>query len=111
VFDWDEIISNEISYQLANYLKIQIFFMTAYLVLTMTYCNVFEGLPLRGNVGVMLMLKMNLFNYFYHVLWKHKARFQLCLIQDRFVKKFRHTLIGTPPSKITQEDEDFLKGK
>jgi hypothetical protein len=49
VFDWDEIILNEISYQLVNYLKTSRFLMTAYLVLVVAYCNVFERLTSRGN--------------------------------------------------------------
>jgi hypothetical protein len=52
IFEWTEMISNDISYQISNYTKIERFFMTSYLVLVVTYCNVFEGLPSRGNVDV-----------------------------------------------------------
>jgi hypothetical protein len=71
IFDWAKIISNEISYQLSNYMKIERFFMTSYLVLVITYCNVFEGLPSKGNVDV----ENDPAQLWYPVLWKHKAPF------------------------------------
>jgi hypothetical protein len=52
VFDWAEIISNEISYHLSNFMKTKRFFMTSYLVFSLVYCNVFEGLPPRGDIDI-----------------------------------------------------------
>jgi hypothetical protein len=39
------------------------------------------------------------------------APFHFCLIQDKFVKEFRYLLTRVAPTRITQEVEDFLKGK
>jgi len=74
IFDWDEIISNEIFYKLSNYLNIERFCMTSYLVLVVAYCNVFEGLPSMGNVDV----ENNSSHLWYPVLWKHKEIFHFC---------------------------------
>jgi hypothetical protein len=62
--------------------------MLSYLVLAMVYCNMFEGLPLRNNLDV----ENELVQFWYPILWKHKAPFQFCLIQDEFLKKFRNIL-------------------
>jgi len=67
--------------------------MTAYIVLVVAYCNVFEALPSRGNVEV----EKHPIQFWYPVLWEHKEPFQFYLVQDEFVKKFRHILIGIPP--------------
>jgi len=52
LFHWAKLISNEIFFQLDNYVKTHRFFMAAYLVLAVSYCNVFEGLSLRSNLDV-----------------------------------------------------------
>jgi hypothetical protein len=88
-------------------MKTKRFFMTSYLVLVVAYCNVFEGLPSRGNVDV----ENDPAQLWYHVLWKHKAPFHFVLVQDKFVKEFQYILTGTLPTRVSQEALDFLKGK
>jgi hypothetical protein len=107
VFDWDEIISNEISYHLSNYMKTKRFFMTSYLLFYLGYCNVFEGLPPKGNVDI----DNDLDKFWYPVLWRYKVPFHLCQVQDKFVKEIRHILIGTQPIRLTKAALNFLKGK
>jgi hypothetical protein len=81
--------------------------MTAYLVLVVSYCNVFEGFPLRGNLDV----ESEPVQFWYPVLWKHKAPFQFFLIQDKFLKEFRYMLTRATPTRITQEERGFSQGK
>jgi hypothetical protein len=64
--------------------------MTMYLVLAVTYCNVFEGFPLRENLDV----DNEPVQFWYPILWKHKAPFHFFLIQDKFLKEFRYMLTG-----------------
>jgi hypothetical protein len=59
----------------------------------------------------MLILIMYQFNFGTLVLWRHKAPFHFYIIQDRFLKEFRHVLTRVEPKRITQEAEEFLKGK
>jgi len=49
--------------------------------------------------------------FWYPILGKHKAPFHVFLIQDKFLKEFRYMLTRATPTRITQEAEDFLKGK
>jgi hypothetical protein len=49
--------------------------------------------------------------FWYPVLYKHKASFNFCIVQDKFVREFKHILVGAEPKRITQEAEDFLKEK
>jgi hypothetical protein len=44
IFDWAKIISGEISSQLSNFEKNKRFYMSSYLIFSITYCHVFKGL-------------------------------------------------------------------
>jgi hypothetical protein len=101
------VISNEISFSIGKLLKYSKVFYDCISGLAIAYCNVFEGLPLRGNLDV----DNEPVQFWYSSLWKHKAPFHFFLIQDKFLKEFRYILTGVEPRRITQEDEDFLKGK
>jgi hypothetical protein len=46
IFDWEKIISQEISFQLSNFKKNKKFYMSSYLIFAITYCHVFKGLNL-----------------------------------------------------------------
>jgi hypothetical protein len=48
MFDWAHVISDELCFQLRNYLSIQSFYMAAYLVFTIVYCNVFDSLLVKA---------------------------------------------------------------
>jgi hypothetical protein len=51
MFDWEEVISNELSFQLSNYFNNQRFFMATYLVFTIVFCNLFDGLPFKATIN------------------------------------------------------------
>jgi hypothetical protein len=46
IFDWAKIISGEISSQLSNFKKNKRFYMSSYLIFSITYCHVFKGLSI-----------------------------------------------------------------
>jgi hypothetical protein len=71
--------------------------MTTYLVFSIVYCNVFEVLPLKGNVDTDNIPIL----FWYPVLWKHKAPFHFYIIHDRFLKEFKHVLTREEPKRIT----------
>jgi hypothetical protein len=51
IFDWSKIISSEISFQLSNFKKNKKFYMSAYLIFSITYCHVFKGFHLAKQVN------------------------------------------------------------
>lgn len=51
VFAWENVISNEISFQLANYFKTHMSFIMVYLVMAIIYYNVFNDLPPKRNMN------------------------------------------------------------
>ena len=73
--------------------------MITYLVFKIVYCTVFWGIPLKGN-GDIDNVQVQ---FWYLMLWRHKELFNFCIIQDIFLKEFRHVLIRAKPKKITQE--------
>jgi hypothetical protein len=46
IFDWSKIISSEISFQLSNFKRDKKFYMSTYLIFSIVYCHVFQGLHL-----------------------------------------------------------------
>jgi hypothetical protein len=81
--------------------------MTSYLVLSLAYCNTFEGMPPRGNVN----FEEDLAQFWYPTLWKHKAPFYFYEIQDSFVKECKSILIRTDLARVIEAAMDFLRGK
>jgi hypothetical protein len=81
--------------------------MTSYLVLSLVYCNTFEGMPPRGNVN----FEEYPTQFWYPTLWKHKAPFYFYQIQDSFIKECKSMLTGTDLARVTKVAMDFLKGK
>jgi hypothetical protein len=107
MFDWVELISDALCSQLANYLIVQSFYMAAYLVFVIAYCNVFDSLPIKANVDI----HNEPVQFLHPVLSKRKERYGFCIVQDNFVKQFRYILVGKEPKRITREAEQFLSGK
>jgi hypothetical protein len=67
----------------------------------------FEGMPIRGNVD----FNENPTQFWYLVLWKHKAPFHFYQSQDYFVRECRSMLIRIEPARLTEESIGFLVGK
>jgi hypothetical protein len=72
VFDWGEIISNDISHQLIIFQKTQIFFMALYLVYAILFSNQFEHFTPQGDVHV----DLEPIPLWYPMFWRHKAPFK-----------------------------------
>jgi hypothetical protein len=81
--------------------------MTSYLVFAIVHCNVFERLPPGGNVDV----DNDHVQFWYPMLWRHKAPYNFYQVQDKFVREFRHIMVGTQLLIITHEALNFLKGR
>jgi hypothetical protein len=101
MFDWVELVSDALCSQLANYLTVQNFYMAAYLVFVIAYCNVFDSLFIKANVDI----HNEPVQFLHPVLSKCKERY------DSFVKQFRYMLVGKEPKRITWEAEQFPSGK
>jgi hypothetical protein len=97
MFDWEKVISNELCFQLSNYFSTQIFFMVTYLVFTIVFCNFFDSLPVKESVNI----DNEPVQFWYPMLYKHKALFIFFIFQDKFVREFRHILVGADPKRIT----------
>jgi hypothetical protein len=51
IFDWEKIISRELSFQLSNLKNNKKFYMSSYLIFAITYCHVFKGPHLSKQVN------------------------------------------------------------
>jgi len=45
LFDWEQVISKDISHQLSNFIQSKRFYVTYYLVLSLSYSKTFKGMP------------------------------------------------------------------
>lgn len=106
-FNWAQIISNDIPHQLENYQQTNKFFMTSYLVYTIIYICIFEELLVRRDIDTL----EEPMQFWYRMLWKHKAPFYIYHIQDSFLGCCREILTRTVLDRFTQEARDFLEGK
>lgn len=52
VFDWGELISNELSHQLSNFQKTKRIFMASYLIYALISCNTFSNLSPKADVDM-----------------------------------------------------------
>jgi hypothetical protein len=51
IFDWEKIISNEVSKQLVNFKSEKNFYMASYLIFGITYCHIFKSLSIKKRVN------------------------------------------------------------
>ena len=107
IFDWAQIISNKIAHRFSNFVRSNRFFMTSYLIFMLVHCNTFEDLPLKGDVN----FEVDLVQCWHLMLFKHKESFYFYQVQDCFIKRIRHMLIGRELDRLTYATMDFLKGK
>jgi len=97
MFEWKKLISYALCSQFANYLTIQKKNMDAYLVFAVVYCNVFDILLVKANVDIQNE-PVQLWDL---VLSKRKEIYNFCIVQDSFVKQFKHMLVGIELRRIT----------
>jgi hypothetical protein len=107
IFDWAKIISNEITAQLTNFKTEKKFYMSSYLIFSITYCHTFEGL----NIARKVKIKMDLVTMWYQALWRQRVNHHFYEVYCDFVSKFKKLLFGEDTSRLSLEATTFLKGK
>jgi hypothetical protein len=107
VFDWENIISNELSFQLSNFRKNKKFYMSSYLIFSITYCHVFKGLHLAKQVNC----KIDPVQMWYPTLWKHKAMYHFYEVHNSFISSFKRLIFGPNTSRLSLEATSFLDKK
>jgi hypothetical protein len=103
IFDWSKIISFEISFQLSSFRKNKKLFMSAYLIFSIAYCHVFEGLHLAKQVN----FKLYLVHTWYLALWKQKAMYHFYQVYDAFVSSFKKLIFGNSTSRLSLDAATF----
>lgn len=81
--------------------------MMSYLVYEIVNNILFQNLPLRKDIN----MQKNLVQFWYPMLWKHKAPFHIYQVQDSFLGWCRVLLIGKIPSQITKVAKYFMARK
>ena len=81
--------------------------MAVDMVFIIVYCIVFDSLHDKYNVNT----QNKPVQLWHPMLSKNKTWFNFYIVQDDFVRQFRHMLVGEEPKRITQEAEEFLNGK
>jgi hypothetical protein len=70
IFDLVKIISNEITAQLTNFKADKRFYMSSYLIFSITHCHTFEGL----NNARRIKIKVDPRTVWYQDLWRQRGR-------------------------------------
>lgn len=104
IFDWDQVISNQISHQLPNYKEIGVFFMAAYLVYVVIYNFFVTELSVRKYLDV----TVDPIQFCYPTLWKHKVPYFIYQFHDAFLRRCREIFKGESLAPVTKEAIDFL---
>jgi hypothetical protein len=104
IFDWERIISSELSFQLGNFRKNKRFYMSSYLIFSITYCHVFKGLPLAKKVNC----KLDPVQMWYPTLWKQKATYHFYEVNNAFISSFKKLIHGPSTSRLSLEATSFL---
>jgi hypothetical protein len=104
IFDWAKIISGELSFQLENFRKSKKFYMSSYLIFSITYCHVFKGLHLAKQVNC----KIDPVHTWYPALWKQKAMYHFYEVHNSFVSSFKKLIFGPKTSRLSLEATTFL---
>jgi hypothetical protein len=93
MLDWAELISDALCSQSANYLTVQSFYMEAYLVFVIAYCNVFDILPIKANVDI----HNEPIQFLHPVLSKHKERYGFSLFKTILLNSSDTCWLGKNP--------------
>jgi hypothetical protein len=104
IFYWENIISSELSFQLSNFRKNKKFYMSSYLIFSITYCHVFKGLHLSKQVNC----KIDPVQMWYPALWKQKAMYHFYEVHNAFISSFKKLIFGPNTSRLSLEATTFL---
>jgi hypothetical protein len=105
--DWGYLVSSESSFQLNNLKKTQKFYMTSYLIFSITCGHVFEDLPRVKHVD----FKLEPVYAWYLVLYIHKAQYNFYSVHKNFISEFKKLIFGNNTSRLSLEVATFLSGK
>jgi hypothetical protein len=107
IFDWEKIISNEVSAQLVNFKSEKKFYMGSYLIFAITYCHIFKIL----SIGKRVNCKVDPVTMSYQALWRQKVIHYLYEFYNDFVSAFKKLLFRENTSRLSLEASAFLDTK
>jgi hypothetical protein len=97
IFEWAKIISNEINVQLTSLKTNEKFYMSSYLIFSITYSHAFKGL----NISIRVKTKVNHVTMWYQALWRKKFGHHFYEVYNDFVSKFKKLLFREDTSQIS----------
>jgi hypothetical protein len=95
IFDWEKIISNEVSAQLVNFKSEKKFYMASYLIFSITYCHIFKSL----SIGKRVNCKVDPVTMWYQALWRQKVIHYFYEVYNDFVSAFKKLLFRENTSR------------
>jgi hypothetical protein len=97
IFDWEKLISIEISSQLSHYKRDKKFFMASYFVFAIVYCCQFQKLTICKRVN----FEIDPVTFWYQALWRHKTCLHFYEVYNDFVSDFKGLLFGKNTPRIS----------
>jgi hypothetical protein len=107
IFDWEKLISIEISSQLSHYKRDKKLFMDSYLVFSIVYGCQFPNLTIIKRLNC----EIDPVTFRYQALWRHKTSLYFYEVYNDFVSVFRGFLFGKNTPNISDQDNKFLEKK
>jgi hypothetical protein len=107
IFDWEKIISNEVSAQLVNFKSEKKFYMASYLIFSITYCHIFKIL----SIGKRVNCKVDPVTMWYQALWRQKVIHYFYEVYNDFMSAFKKLLFRENTSRLSLEASAFLDTK
>jgi hypothetical protein len=104
VFYWGKIISTEISSQLSNFKDTKKFYMSSYLIFSITFYHIFKGL----NIGKRVNCYFDPIKMWYQAPWRQKDAHYFFEVYNEFVHVFNKMVFGGNTSRLSQEALIFL---
>jgi hypothetical protein len=107
IFNWPRLfqVSYLFSWEISKIIKK--FYMSSYLIFTVTYSHIFNGLPLAKKVNC----KFDPMQMWYPVLWKQKGAYHFYEVHNAFISSFKRLIHGPNTSRLSLEVASFLDRK
>jgi hypothetical protein len=106
-FDWEKIISNEVSTQLINFKNEKKFYMAYYLIFSITYCHIFKGLSIEKRVN----FKVDPVTMRCQSPWRQKLVHHFYEVYNDSLFVFKKFLFREDNSRFSLEESSFLNTK
>lgn len=81
--------------------------MISYLAYAIIFNCIVKELPVKRDINI----SQEPIQFWYPMLWKHKASFHRYKIHDSFLGRCREILAGEVPDRVIREDINFIDGK